>query len=1602
MKRSFKSISKDHQAKKFQTYDQNEGLDSWLSNFFSRLKRNRLEGTTGLEASWLLIGWLLQALMATRPHSQLVDHLVRSVQQLEVMSGIAFALSVLLLCGPLIAYVYQKAEVTSTGEIPAFEFENYRQNSRLLSTYLETWKFLVLLVEPLLTGQAISVIIHIFTADNSHQNLFVVALASIPQMILAWMAAVAYSFCIESRLPYPLFTSTSNRFFALGLTFSTRLAFALDTWGDQSSASTSQTRYFNLAKISVKLILMYWIVFKTSFYNKRFMLAVTLGEVVTTLLLLTNLVEFSRTPLAFMTIVGALIFKLIHQSNTQKVLALTNRKKNLSFEDTIIVCWTLLNSKDLDPSQDSDQILRLSAIVYSTKAKKKLSLASLTSDLHLAHEKSALGQSLKMKHLFLHLFENLLAANPTASFEVSLFELFFLLHVDPKDLFLVSILLGRLKNPSNGFMKKQELEEIGWLVEANLKLDHNSSVFLTRLQTVDDPLHFVEKKVIDLEEPYVDQHHTLNQGSADLFRCLLSMTIYDKFTRMLQKVIRDVLFLYDKMQISLTVNVLHATVADIARGKRECFLMFSKIDSIIGQHQISHLLPYIVFLDIVDNNREMCRRLIKSFRKRLNQHKRSRQIASGSIISVDHNIDISEKICLTSLCSRTDLGKITYISRNFDHVMDCSSDSIAGSTISSLLPSSYQSAHSKCMLNFYSGGSGNYFNSSKMRILTFGSHVEYKKMITTSKICPSLPHQEILTITSMVRTLNFEDFMLADETGRIIGLGENNQYLFNKDFILKKTVRDISENLAKRLAQISTDHNLKAAYDSNLEFKKIESIKLTDDSGLETQNRSEVFEFEFKDSRLTSDLFFLETINSRIILNWLPSDSNRIGHVWFEVYFLHPDHKELGKGFVKRMMQPFRLGSQHSMDAPHARKSSKGKSLLMRSNESDKENNKLLARLEDSIKKEQQQGIGEGSSITFGAKSSIESAPVKVLLKTAIRRQNKSFVRKELVVVLLIQLAVWGMCTFLAFNIDQFFGVELINIIKLRSGFHFMIMTYTNLFNIGIFNVDLELNYRGLGKGAKKYEVISRRDIQSPETNYGNAYRRGTTAANALRSHIYSFEYEYAYRYLAMTVNYTSRLDNSNSQPSSSSNITIVQNQQLALYVGRYWNNNYKRSSLDSYHVQEFLDLMGDIWLKVGIQTMIYTVDLDNQQFEKKLSSINTTIVVTICLSFFLAYLFIFFMYLIISKIRSLYTVFSVLYEDEIQEMKAQLSGSLDLLEKCSLGQINDAENFNEVFMAVKSHERKDRGFISDHKHEAKRATRKNKKIKKGPLLTRCLGMTLVMLAISALMQSFGTTALITLQRQANRASRLLVLMGMHRVLGTTNATMNFINFRTYILALKTAGKGFGLSTLQHFKDEFKSVLKRYLKFEADLEAFLYENQGNLKDDNSGFELFFEEKPCTFFDKTRNFTSQECAALANGEMGRRIINVYRWQRITILNLDADLDALTPANALDIIYSRSFLELEYLRIYFSLPFFVNFSSQFYGKILDSQMKVTKATRSIIFSMLIVAVLLTVLLNVWGYLSLERQLFVSLQAFLLLPSSSYIKNPYIVAKISSLKR
>lgn len=562
-------------------------------------------------------------------------------------------------------------------------------------------------------------------------------------------------------------------------------------------------------------------------------------------------------------------------------------------------------------------------------------------------------------------------------------------------------------------------------------------------------------------------------------------------------------------------------------------------------------------------------------------------------------------------------------------------------------------------------------------------------------------------------------------------------------------------------------------------------------------------------------------------------------------------------------------------------------------------------------------------------------------------------------------------------------------------------MAYTNLFNLGINMIDLELNFRGLGKGSKKFESLFAKDFQDLEKNYATSYQKATTAAQLLRQHIYSFEYEYAARYLTKRMNYTTRFDFHQPTPTITYELQIVKQQALALAASRYWKRQYKVESLDSYQVLSFMQLMGECWLKVGVQTMIYTVDSDNSQIEATLASINTTIVVTICISFVFAYGFAFTMYLVVHKVRGLYSIFTAISEEELDEMKGHLLGSIDLLDKCILGKINETENFNEIFLSIKVHDKQTKNVKSSGLPNQRKTTKQGR-IKRGTLFTRCLGLLPLVVAVSALMQCFGTASLIIMQGEAQSASRLLVLMGLHRKLGTTTASLNYLNFRTYILALKIAGKGISFSSIADLKAEYRTVVKRYTDSLSDLESFLYTNQQSLETEKVGFETFIYSEPCSFFDTSRQLSSQECAGLADGAMDRRVIDVYRWQKIAVKNLVDDLESLTRDTALDYLNNHIFLELEYLRTYFNLPFFVAFSGQFYKKISNLEEKMANSGRQVIFSILASAIVLVLLLNLFGYYFIERQVFVSLQSLMLLPSSSYLRNPYVISKISKLKR
>ena len=137
-------------------------------------------------------------------------------------------------------------------------------------------------------------------------------------------------------------------------------------------------------------------------------------------------------------------------------------------------------------------------------------------------------------------------------------------------------------------------------------------------------------------------------------------------------------------------------------------------------------------------------------------------------------------------------------------------------------------------------------------------------------------------------------------------------------------------------------------------------------------------------------------------------------------------------------------------------------------------------------------------------------------------------------------------------------------------------------------------------------------------------------------------------------------------------------------------------------------------------------------------------------------------------------------------------------------------------------------------------------------------------------------------------------------------------------------------------------------------------------------------------------------------MGKNIIEVYRWYRISAQNLATEFKGVTRSTALSFLHDPTLIEYEYVRILLVLNFFTKFSENFFLSIAEYHKEVVFYIISVLISLLVTGIISTTIINICGSFYLLKQINICLSALLVVPFDSYNNNSFVAAFLYKFRK
>ena len=495
-----------------------------------------------------------------------------------------------------------------------------------------------------------------------------------------------------------------------------------------------------------------------------------------------------------------------------------------------------------------------------------------------------------------------------------------------------------------------------------------------------------------------------------------------------------------------------------------------------------------------------------------------------------------------------------------------------------------------------------------------------------------------------------------------------------------------------------------------------------------------------------------------------------------------------------------------------------------------------------------------------GSVSTIAQISLKSKINHVIDKQEKLYVRSELFCMVFLQILIWSMSTFSTVYMNNKSNIEMQKMIEVRSGFAIIVKGFSNMFNSGT----MLLNHMFVQRGyisTTKYSQFNKNSQTNFLTEAEKSIQRSTDTSRQLKTHIFSFDIERASKFLKQTAKYVSWYNEDKPESTFTTQLNIVKIQRAILLTLHKWKARINNIDFYNYLLEDFTKLMGPLWEVVAVGTMVWIIDTESVEFEAAVKTQINTIISTTCVSLLLMLVVFYISWLIRAKIDQVYSVFSHLHEEEVEREIQRLS---NIGESLGTVCIQEQQFYKEVFMMYfikkTEHQNNAQAMSSNFNGSQKksntsimaRAYRSNTcRIKSSGFFGRfhCYNIGTFIFVIGVMMLAFSTTSLLILDRVSSNNKEILDLMKLYRKFGTSNASLNFINFRMYLGVLVQSGLGANFVTFDNNYQYFNTFVNRFAAFEREYDQFATQEVPRKGKFTANFASMIDEKPCNYVDK---------------------------------------------------------------------------------------------------------------------------------------------------------
>lgn len=1261
------------------------------------------------------------------------------------------------------------------------------------------------------------------------------------------------------------------------------------------------------------------------------------------------------------------------------------------------------------------------------------------------YEKDDSSEEIRINQFILYLFDSYAKRNPQDSSKALIYKTFFLTKLN-MNFYQLSIIMSKIESLS---MSKSNLILVGVLrLIVSTQLE---GIYKGRLSFLRTERHFYNHDITrGLESNEIK--FTKFSNNLDLQKCFDQLEVFSKLYALMTCSISEVYYFYDKVHKTiLQKNNVHAIFKKVFKLEKRAKVKFDKLEQFscdLNLKPAYYLLPYALYMEAMSVDKRGLGKIIRLYNERKKLIARcmnhNRHHTSINFINLDNSI------CIKVASAKNKIGNIDYVSRNCSQVIGLEHDKLRDSNISGFFTEEFRPLHLAMMNTLLKHHNTDYLGQQRTRYAKIGPNELFMNVRTLIKLSPVL-HSDIKFLCLIQKAEHDSCFAVVNRMGKIAGYNKkllevlpiierfkgeslsliSHELSFKYQALLARSMKNIEmhdehlpklENSSSPRKYITKIKGSPSNTPDNLKELTIKVSNRHDEDTFSSRIKTQSFAtmyvsinpviveaqtFTFMEAKLNINIEkgniqskgpynLNHNFNSNLSSGkevHEPSSNNNLIDIFKELERVKND---LPVKVEECMMVYQKSLSENpgSLEYSSLQKRSRIRQVANRMKRFDE----FMTQPEE-VRRDIMRDLQELSNVNVEEDrrvSPIEYLNLKNRLYSTITNRNKTYIIKELVFIMLIQLTVWIMCRVISNILSFGYDIELVTKINLRQGIPKLGIGNAYLFTAIISTFDLMLVRDGLIPAQKFNQILPNYNYQPAVTSYED-YWAAKKTYHRLWAIVYGIDYKVSNTYFVKQKPYNFTFTDIHEKTDRPDTYTEMINTRRLFSEGTYawlrWRNKVQEATFEDNALRIVMDGYGPkLFDTVVFPTVLLLLVNDAQKYEALVKSTQSIVLVMIAVILVTANAVLLIVMLIRNKITFIYSGFERLYSFEIDYKK-------DLLKRLQtavdIAMISE-KRFEKEFFYVLHHNRQGYGFKNTRK-----GTPYMRDKEKNVSPAGCFGLLYFTLILFGLIIAYGLTCFGVLSHLVKETGYKINLLNLQRGFLSGLAMVNIIVMRDYAAILNKKG----CMSYPTYNDIAKSNSQWRLNLTelfGDISNFVSTKSVLDPETAMGFDTFLKTPACNMVNITKyKITMEKCMTLAENNMGKSAIEVMRWIVFALKRLEENINSITPDTAVEMFTNKMYLELQFVRHAFMIPLAEEFTRQFQDKIFKYHNRVTFILDTVLDTYFWASFACAVIINILAWIHLRQQVTISLNSLLLFPTQSFIWNPAIASLLWKLK-